>query len=93
VIVLAVGCAALAVLLLVRPPAGFKTGSSGAGRRWVLPSVALVGLVAALAAPDLGGLALVLAGAAAGALDCPRRLRQLGSRRRFHALGRCPRRS
>ena len=63
--VVAAGCAALAVLLLVRPPA--RLSPRPPGRRWLLLVVVLLGVGVALAAPHLGALALVLAAAAAGA--------------------------
>jgi len=68
-IVLAAGSAALAVLLLIRPPARLP----GPGRRpWALMAAAATILVVL----QLGPLALVLAGAAAGALALWRRRRR-----------------
>ncbi|ABL79908.1 MULTISPECIES: type II secretion system F family protein [unclassified Nocardioides] len=73
----AVGAAALAMLLLVRPPA--RPAASGAAvveRRWVPVAVLVAGVVAALAMPRLGGLALVLSGTATGAAGLWRRRRR-----------------
>jgi tight adherence protein B len=65
------GCAALAVLLLIRPPVRIP-----AGPRRAFPALALLALVAALLLPQLGALGLVLAGAAAGAHGLWRRRRR-----------------
>jgi len=73
---LAVAAAALAALLLVRPPPRlaprWSTDALGGGR---LALVAL-GLAVAVVAPSVGGLAVVVAGAGAGGLGLWRRRRR-----------------
>jgi len=70
VIAVAAGCAALAVLLLWRPSPRLV----GPPRR--LPVVVLVAVAGALVVPQVGALALVVAGAAAGAHGLWRRRRR-----------------
>lgn len=68
-IAVAAGCAALAVLLLWRPPPRLATPPR-------LPVIAVVAVAAALVVPQVGALALIVAGAAAGAHGLWRRRRR-----------------
>jgi tight adherence protein B len=74
----AVAGAALAVLLLVRPPVRLHGGSSEPARVPVLavPAIAALGSLVLLGVPRLGSLLLVLAGAATGATGLWRRRRR-----------------
>jgi tight adherence protein B len=74
--VVAVGSAVLAVLLLVRPPARLTVGSPPAARGLVAPLVLAGGLAVAVAAPALGALVLVAAGAATASGGLWRRRRR-----------------
>jgi tight adherence protein B len=72
----AVGCAFLAVLLLVRPPSRLTAGPGRLSRSTVGLALPATALLAALAVPQAAGLVLVLAAAAAGALGLWRRRRR-----------------
>jgi len=69
-IAVAAGCAGMAVLLLLRPPPRLARPRSR------LPVVLVVALFGALVVPQVGALALVIAGAAAGAHGLWRRRRR-----------------
>ena len=72
--VVAVSSAALVALLLVRSPPLLRPRRPAASDRWWLPFALLAGgVVVAIAAPRIGGLAVVLAGAGAGAAGLWRR--------------------
>jgi tight adherence protein B len=73
---IAVGCAALAAVLLVRPPPRVPLGVSKATRGWLLPAVLGSGVLAAVVAPRAGALLLVLAGAASAGVALVRRQRR-----------------
>jgi tight adherence protein B len=75
---LAVGCAVLAVVLLVRPPARFDPAPGSAspvGRLAVAAPIAVAGCVV-VADPRLGALALIVAATAAGSAGLWRRRRR-----------------
>jgi tight adherence protein B len=81
---IAVGCAALAVLLLVRPPARLAASSDSAlptGRLAVAMMVAGAGCVL-VADPRLGALALIIGATAAGSAGLWRRRRRRRSAER-----------
>lgn len=81
-IALAAGCAALAALLMVRPPVRLDGPSHAGGRRRIGLATVPVVLGVALAVPSLGALAVVVAAAAAGghALWRTRRRRRAAER-------------
>lgn len=70
-IAVAAGCAALAVLLLFRPPPRLPAPRSAR-----MPAIVVVAAAGALLAPQVGAVALVLAGAAVGAHGLWRRRRR-----------------
>jgi tight adherence protein B len=76
-VVLAIGCAALAAALLVRPPPrGVGAVPDGSPRGRVAAAVLGAGVVAAAVAPQAGLLLLVLAGAASASVAIVRRARR-----------------
>ncbi len=81
---IAISSAVLAALLLVRPaPRLAAPGRSNVERRWLPLTVAAAGVLVAVSMPRVGGLALVLAGAATGATGLWRRRRRRRSAERM----------